>query len=87
MNEVCQKNEFFAAALPWIVMGLTVAVFVVNEVVSRKGQKKYARMVQGLCVGICCGTALHLMQFCSLENGLAAGAFVGIVCGKVIKAD
>ena len=80
---------FAAAALPWVVMGICVAVLLVN----RKKQSKtdpdeevepdYG--TEGMCLGMCFGTALESAFHGSLGIGMSLGMLGGLVIGQAIK--
>ena len=75
-------NEFLMAALPWICIGIAIALFAANHGVAKKAKasdKEYGNyMTEGMCLGMCVGTALG-------GNGLIYGVLVGMAIGMCIK--
>ena len=75
-------NEFLTAALPWICIGVAVALFAVNHGAVKKAKendKEYGNYItEGMCLGMCVGTALG-------GNGLIYGLLVGMAIGVCIK--
>ena len=77
-------KEFMMAALPWICIGIAIALFAVNHSVAKKAKncdKGYGNyMTEGMCLGMCVGTALG-------GNGLIYGMLLGLVIGMFIKKE
>ena len=80
--------RFLRAALPWIAMGLLLAVVFAQGV--RKKKKKscsadYAAegMGCGMCLGLCLFTALGQ----NIGTGLCVGMLFGLVIGSSIKKE
>ena len=77
-------KEFMMAALPWICIGIAIALFAVNHGAAKKAKdsdKGYDNyMTEGMCLGMCVGTALG-------GNGLVYGMLIGLVVGMLIKKD
>ena len=77
-------NEFLMAALPWIYIGIAIALFAVKHGAAKKAKendKEYGNyMTEGMCLGLCVGTALG-------RNGLVYGMLSGLVVGMLIKKD
>ena len=77
-------KEFMMAALPWICIGIAIALFAVNHGAAKKAKendKEYGSyMTEGMCLGMCVGTALG-------GNGLIYGMLFGLVVGMLIKKD
>ena len=75
-------KEFMMAALPWICIGIAIALFAVNHGASKKAKdsdKEYGNyMTEGMCLGMCVGTALG-------GNGLSFVMLIGMVVGMCIK--
>ena len=56
-------TEFIGAALPWIAMGLLLAVFFARGARRKKGKREeYGSegMALGMCFGVAVSTALHV---------------------------
>ena len=77
-------KEFMMAALPWICIGIAIALFAVNHGATKKAkdsEKEYGNyMTEGMCLGMCVGTAFG-------GNGLIYGMLLGLVVGMLIKKD
>ena len=88
MNGNMMENtfEFMSAALPWITMGLLLAIFFARSVNGKKDKEKkedYSSegMALGMCFGVALGTALHI----NVGLGLMAGMVLGLLVGSGIK--
>lgn len=77
-------KEFILAALPWICIGIAVALFAANCGVVKKAKdsdKEFGNyMTEGMCLGMCVGTALG-------GNGLIYGMMIGMAIGMCIKKN
>ena len=52
-------KDFITAALPWIIIGIAIALLAVNAGKRKKGEKKADdNMSEGMCIGMCIGVAL-----------------------------
>lgn len=75
-------RDFFVSALPWVCIGIMVAMFAVNHRELKKSKengREYANyMVEGMCLGMCVGTALG-------GRGLIYGMLIGLAVGMHIK--
>ena len=78
--------EFMSATLPWIAMGLLLAVFFARGAVRKKEKEKKENygsegMALGMCFGVAMGTATHI----NTGLGLTAGMLLGLVIGSSIE--
>ena len=77
-------KAFMMAALPWICIGIAVALFAANQGAVKKAKdsdKEYGNyMTEGMCLGMCIGAALD-------GNGLIYGMLLGLVIGMFIKKE
>jgi len=77
-------KEFMTAAMPWICIGVAVALFAVNHSTEKKAKgsgKEYSSyMTEGMCIGMCVGTALG-------GNCLIYGMLAGLALGICIKKE
>lgn len=77
-------KEFMMAALPWICIGIVIALFAANHGAAKKAKdsdKEYGNyMTEGMCLGMCMGAALG-------RNGLIYGMLLGLVIGMFIKKE
>ena len=73
-------KEFALAALPWVCIGLTVAIFAAKHAVGKnKDEKQETYMTEGMCLGLCIGAAL--------DGFMATGMLIGLVVGMLIKKE
>ena len=75
--------DFLRAALPWIAMGLLLAVFFARESRRKKDTEKPPNygsegMSLGMCLGVALATALHV----DVGLGLTLGMLLGLVIGS-----
>ena len=77
---------FLTAALPWIAMGLLLAIFFARTASHKKRQEKKEDyisqgMALGMCFGVAMGTALHI----NVGLGMMAGMVLGLLVGSGIE--
>ena len=73
--------EFIGAVLPWIAMGLLLAVFFARGARRKKGKREeYGSegMALGMCFGVAVSTALHV----NVGLGMMAGMMLGLLIGS-----
>lgn len=78
--------DFLSAALPWICLGLLLAVFLAKNASNKKGsraEENYA--TEGLALGMCFGTAIGTSLGGNTGIGLTLGMLAGFVIGSNIK--
>lgn len=77
-------KEFMMSVLPWICIGIAVALFAANHgaAMKAKGSDKECGnyMTESRCLGMCVGTALG-------GSGLIYGMLIGLVVGMLIKKE
>ena len=69
-------KEFFSAALPWILMGVAIAVFAANCAREKENSRKTEKngMAVGMCIGILAGIVLTLLGvFKDMTLGISIG--------------
>ena len=74
---------FTIAALPWIAMGLLLAVLCVRASSRKMTQKKKGdysseRMSIGMCFGVAMATAFHINTGIGMMLGLLLGLAIGL---------
>ena len=74
---------FAGAAMPWIALGLLMAVFCVRASSRKMTQKKKGdysseRMSIGMCFGVAMATALHI----NVGIGMMLGLLLGLAMGS-----
>ena len=78
--------DFLLAALPWICMGLLLAIFLAKSDQEKKGKKKkdnYA--TEGMALGMCFGVAIFTTFGNNTGIGLSVGMLVGYFIGLCIE--
>ena len=80
--------DFLRAALPWIAIGLLLAVF------AARGAKKKNKKEQtgdygteGMCLGMCLGTAIGTALGNNTGIGISLGMLIGLAIGTSIKKE
>ena len=69
-------KDFVLAALPWVAIGLCLAIFFVRS--SEKEKKKNENYgTEGMSVGMCIGVALSTC----IDGGVGVGISVGMLLG------
>lgn len=78
--------DFFRAALPWIGMGLLLAVYFSGSVKNKEDQSENYG-TEGMCLGMCFGTAIGTALGNKIAIGLPIGMLLGMVIGSSIKKE
>ena len=85
------KNDivnFLLAALPWVSIGLALAIFFVQG--SRKKKNKEAKETygtEGLALGMCFGSAIGTSLGSNTGIGLSLGMLIGFAIGSLIEKE
>ena len=78
--------DFLSAALPWICMGLLLAIFFAQSAHKKKDSKKRENYsTEGLSLGMCFGTAIGTSLGNNTGIGLTLGMLAGFVVGLCIE--
>ena len=78
--------DFMSAALPWIAMGLLLAIFFAKAAhMKKKDEKKEDHASEGMALGMCFGVALSTALHINVGLGLMAGMVLGLLVGSEIK--
>ncbi len=78
--------DFLSAALPWICMGLLLAIFFAQSARKKKGNKKDENYgTEGMALGMCFGTAIGTSLGSNTGIGLTLGMLAGLVIGSCVK--
>ena len=76
--------DFLSAALPWISIGLLLAIFFAQNTQKKKGNKENENYgTEGMALGMCFGVAIGT----SLGNNTGIGLSLGMLAGLVIGAS
>lgn len=91
--------EFLNAALPWIAIGIALAVISVNGIIQGKKHRNAKSetenkaeaddsgnyMTEGMCIGMCLGVVLGTTGAVDLGIGISIGMTLGMTVGLIIK--
>ncbi|MBQ0040516.1 MAG: hypothetical protein KBS56_00560 [Clostridiales bacterium] len=78
-------KDFFMAALPWICMGLLLAIFFARSAHKKKEKDKPENYgTEGMCLGMCFGTALGTALGNNTGIGISVGMLLGLAIGSSI---
>ena len=86
-------ENFFAfakAALPWVAVGLVLAILCVRGAEKKKsGEKKEEKPdnygTEGMCLGMCFGTAIGTALGNNTGLGISLGMLMGLAIGSAIE--
>ena len=75
--------DFMSVALPWIAMGLLLAIFFARTANGTKKEEDHGSegMALGMCFGVALSTALHI----NVGLGMMAGMVLGLLVGSGIE--
>ena len=80
--------QFLRAALPWIAMGLLIAVFAVRSAGKKKEKLKAEDYgTEGMCLGMCFGTAIGTSLGNNTGLGISLGMLIGLAIGSSIRKE
>lgn len=81
-------SDFISAALPWICMGLLLAVFFARSSQKKKGREEKENYgTEGMCFGMCFGTALGTAMGNNTGIGMSLGMLLGLAIGSCIEKE
>ena len=80
--------DFLRAALPWIAVGLLLAVFFAKNAGKEKKEEQPDNYgTTGMCLGMCFGTAIGTALGNHTGLGISLGILIGLVVGSSIKKE
>ena len=80
--------DFLRAALPWIMVGLALAVFFARNAGKKKNKEKTGDYgTEGMCLGMCLGTAIGASFGNNTGIGISLGMLIGLAIGTCIKKE
>ena len=80
--------DFLRAALPWIVIGLLLAVYFAGRVGKEKKEETPDNYgTTGMCLGMCFGTAIGTALGNNTGIGISLGMLIGLAIGTCIKKE
>ena len=80
--------QFLCAALPWIMVGLLLAIFFARSANRKKKQDEKPADnygTEGMCLGMCLGTAIGTSFGNNTGIGISLGMLIGLAIGTCIK--
>jgi len=81
-----QVYEFFQAALPWITIGLLLAIFFARSSYEKSSGLKINNYgTEGMCLGMALGSALSMSVFHNNSLGISIGMLAGVILGSTIE--
>ena len=79
-------SDFLSAALPWISIGLLLAIFFAQSARKKKENKKNENYgTEGMAIGMCFGTAIGTSLGNNTGIGLTLGMLAGLAIGLCIE--
>lgn len=80
--------DFLRAALPWIVVGLTLAALCAKGAGKKKKEGQAGDYsTEGMCLGMCLGTAIGTAFGNNTGLGISLGMLIGLTVGSCIKKE
>lgn len=73
-------KEFILAALPWVLIGIAVALLCVLR--ENKGA---SYVTEGMCLGMCMGVTISSLVKIDLGTGISLGMLLGEVTGAFFR--
>ena len=79
-------SDFFSAALPWICMGLFLAIVIVRGSRKKNDDKETMNYgTEGMALGMCFGTAIGTSLGSNTGLGMMLGMLAGFAIGLSIE--
>lgn len=75
-------KEFIFAALPFIIIGICLAIIFANYK-KEKDEKNY--LAEGMCFGMCAGVVFSSVLHINMGLGTSMGVLIGETIGILIK--
>ena len=80
--------DFLRAALPWVAMGLLLAVLFARSAGKEKKEETPDNYgTTGMCLGMCFGTAIGTALGNHIGLGISLGMLIGLAVGSGIKKE
>ena len=78
--------DFLSAALPWLCIGLLLAIFFARSARKKKGDEtKENYATEGMALGMCFGTAIGTSIGNNTGIGMSLGMLLGLAVGSSIE--
>lgn len=80
--------DFLRAAMPWVAMGLLLAVFAARSAKKKTDEDQTDNYgTEGICLGMCFGTAIGTSLGNHTGIGICLGMLLGLAIGSGIKKE
>lgn len=80
--------DFLRVALPWVAIGLFLAVFFARSAGKKKKEEQCDDYgTEGMCLGMCFGTAIGTALGNNTGIGISLGMLLGLAIGTGIKKE
>ena len=80
--------DFLRAALPWVAIGLLLAVFAARSAKKKKDEQPQDDYgTEGMCRGMCFGTAIGTAIGNNTGIGITLGMLIGLFLGSSFKKE
>lgn len=80
--------DFLRAAMPWVAMGLLLAVFASRSAKKKTDEEQTDNYgTEGMCLGMCFGTAIGTSLGNHTGIGICLGMLLGLAIGSGIKKE
>lgn len=81
--------EFIKAALPWVAMGLLLAILAARSIGKKKKSKEQDTDygMEGMCLGMCFGTAIGASIGNNTGIGISLGMLIGLAIGSCFHKE
>lgn len=80
--------DFLRAALPWVAIGLLLAVFAAKSAKKKKDEQPQDDYgTEGMCLGMCFGTAIGTSLGNNTGIGITLGMLIGLFLGSSFKKE
>ena len=81
--------DFIRAAAPWVAMGLLLAIFAVRSAAKKKKdqEQEVDYGTEGMCLGMCFGTAVSATSGNNVAIGLSLGMMTGFAIGSSMRKE
>lgn len=73
--------HFFTAALPFIAIGLAIALLAAN---ARRGRERKNYLTEGMCLGLALGAGLSGLLQMELGLAMSLGLLLGAALGQLV---
>lgn len=77
--------EFVKKALPFIIVGVCLAIMAVNHNKSKSEENVDNYMMGGMCFGMCLGVSFSQVINVNMGIGISIGMLIGETIGFLIK--